>query len=77
MPFLALKAKFPSIQQVSPVKVGALESAIGLTLLESQAVNAGFPTSAEVVFFTQREEGKSPKESLKVTKATNMQSKMD
>eukprot|EP00434_Breviolum_minutum_P029248 symbB.v1.2.025870.t1/scaffold2543.1/size76562/2 len=29
--------------------VGALESAIGLTLLESQAVNAGFPTSAEVV----------------------------
>jgi len=29
--------------------VGALESAIGVTLLESQAVNAGFPTSAEVV----------------------------
>ena len=31
--------------------MGALESAIGLTLLESQAVNAGYPTSAEVFFW--------------------------
>lgn len=46
-----LKAKFPSTQQVSRFKVGALESAIGVTLLESQAVNAGFPTSAEVAIF--------------------------
>lgn len=48
VPFVALK--LCDIHSTSFwVKVGALESAIGLTLLESQAVNAGFPTSAEVV----------------------------
>lgn len=32
---------------VEQPEVGALESALGLTLLQSEAVKAGFPTSAE------------------------------
>ena len=32
---------------VEQPEVGTLESALGLTLLQSEAVKAGFPTSAE------------------------------
>ena len=41
---LRKQLSIPSLQGI----VGALESALGLTMLQSQAVQAGFPTNAEL-----------------------------